>query len=329
VEAADRKYDATQQDYDACEGRIEAERARLRERLDVVHREYEAAVEPDERALIAHDLFALPEAWVLDPTLTADHPHRFRGIEGTAARRHLTLPRNVVGIVFGPLGPQTFGQRFPSRIVDAGTSYAQPEDGSSTINTRLGCRFGLFDDIEGGAVFLPLQVSPEFEFEPVLAYVTKQYRLEGVDLAWRFSLQTPGDLGWSVAPGAILGVPGRRLALQAGAFLPVELGTFKEPQAPHAGVVVPVRATVQVMRALWLTGETGVAYDDFDVAASASVPLGFGAGYSLLAGSRLIDLTGSFTWDHFLQPGTPNDRSLVQPEVFRVAVGATMYFQAL
>jgi hypothetical protein len=177
VEAVDRRYDATQADYEACEGRIEAERARLRERLDVVHREYEAAVEPAERALVAQDLFALPEAWVLDPTLSADHPHRFRGIEGTAARRHLTLPRNVVGIVFGPLGPQTFGQRFPSRIVDAGTSYAQndfhSQDGTSsteqaTINTRLGCRFGLFDDIEGGAVFLPLQVSPEFEFEQVL-----------------------------------------------------------------------------------------------------------------------------------------------------------------
>jgi hypothetical protein len=76
-------------------------------------------------------------------------------------------------------------------------------------------------------------------------------------------------------------------------------------------------------------GRDRVAYDDFDVADSVSVPLGFGAGYSLLAGSRLIDLTGSFTWDHFVQPGTPNDRSLVQPEVFRAAFGATMYFQAL
>src|SRR5436190_19838030 len=33
VEAVDRKYDATQQDYDACEARIEDARARLGERL--------------------------------------------------------------------------------------------------------------------------------------------------------------------------------------------------------------------------------------------------------------------------------------------------------
>ena len=329
VEAVDRRYDATRADYDACEGRVEADRARLKERLVWVQREYEAAVEPDERARIAQDLFVLPEAWVLDPTLAASTaPHRFRGLEGTAARRHLTLPRNVVGIVFGPLLPSTFGQRFPSRIVDAGTSYAQ--DGTDpTINTRLGCRFGLFDDIEGGAVFLPFEVSPDFHFEPVLAYVTKQYRLEHTNLAFRISLQTPGELGWSLAPGGLLGVPGQRLALQAGAFLPMELGTFKEAQAGHAGFNAPVRATLQVARALWLTGETGFAYDDFSVADSLSVPLGFGAGYTLLAGSRLIELTGSFTWDHFVQPGQPDDRSFVQPESFRAAVGASMYFQAL
>ena len=342
VEAADREYGATQEDYDACEASIEAERIRLGERLEEVHREYEAAVEPDERARIAQDLFALPEAWVLDPTLTAatdpHHLHRFRGIEGTAARRHLTLPRNVVGVVFGPLATSTFGQRFPSRLVDAGTSYArddfQEQDGTSTtepstINTRLGCRFGLFDDIEGGAVFLPLELEPDFRFEPVLAYVTSQYRFEDVDLAWRFSLQTPGELGWSVAPGGLLGVPGERLALQTGVFLPMELGTFKEKEAPRAGFVAPLRATVNVVPALWLMAETGFAYDDFTVADSLSVPLGFGAGYAHLAGSRLIEFTGSFTWDHFLQPGRPNDRSLVQPEVFRVAFGASMYFQAL
>ena len=332
VEAVDRKYDATQQDYDACESRIDDARARLGERLRALRREYDAALEPAERAQIAQDVFGLPQAWILDPTLTAStQTHRFRGIEGTAARRHLTLPRNVVGIVFGPLGPQTFGQRFPSRIVDAGTSFAQDgvEATDPAINTRLGCRFGLFDDIEGGAVFLPLEVSPDFRFEQVLAYVTKQYRTKDVDLAFRFSLQTPGELGWSIAPGGIVGVPGQRVAVQAGAFLPIELGTFQESQPLHAGFVVPVRATVQVVRALWLSGETGVAYDDFDVADSVSVPLGFGGGYALLAGSRLVEFTGSFTWDHFLQPGTPNDSSLVEPEVFRVAFGATMYFQAL
>src|SRR5204863_7055499 len=84
VEAVDRKYDATQQDYDACEARIEDARARLGERLREVRGEYDAALEPTERAQIARDVFALPQAWILDPTLTAEtQTHRFRGIEGT------------------------------------------------------------------------------------------------------------------------------------------------------------------------------------------------------------------------------------------------------
>jgi hypothetical protein len=341
VETADRKYGATRADYTACEARVEAERARLAGALRDVHEKYEASVEPEERANIARALISLPEAWVLDPTLveTAEAPRRqrFRGLEGTGSSRHLTLPRNVVGIVFGPLGPATFGQRFPSRIVDAGTSYAHEDfHGSSgspaapnTVATRLGCRFGLFDDIEGGAVFLPFEVAPEFNFEPVLAYVTDQFRLDGVDLAFRFSLQTPGEFGWSVAPGGMLGVPGRRVALYAGAFVPMELGSFKEKKPARTGVVAPLRVTLNVVPALFVSAETAFAYDDFDVPDTVSVPLGFGAGYAFLAGSRLVEFTGSFTWDHFFLPARPNELAAFQPEVFRAAFGASMYFQGL
>ncbi|HEX6274905.1 MAG TPA: hypothetical protein VFZ53_17805 [Polyangiaceae bacterium] len=341
VESADRKYGATRADYATCEARAESERARLAQALRDVHSAYEAAVEPDERANIARDIAALPDAWVLDPTLVrtdeAPRTQRFRGLEGTAASRHLTLPRNVVGVVFGPLGPATFGQRFPSRTVDAGTSYAHEDfHGSSasleapnTIATRLGCRFGLFDDIEGGAVFLPFELSPEFAFEPVLAYVTDQFRFEDVDVAFRFSLQTPGDFGWSVAPGGLLGLPGRRVALQAGAFVPMELGSFKEQQPARTGFVAPLRVTLNIVPALFVSAESAFAYDDFDVPDTVSVPLGFGAGYSFLAGSRLVEFTGSFTWDHFLLPARPGGLEAFQPEVFRAAFGASMYFQAL
>jgi hypothetical protein len=341
VETADRNYRATRADYAACEAAVETERARLARTLDEVRGDYEAALEPGERAEIARDVAADPQAWVLDPTLERTVPvrtPRLRGLEGVAASRHLTLPRNVVGIVYGPLGPATFGQRFPSRIVDAGTSVTHedfygsggsPPTAPDKIHTRFGCRFGLYDDIEGGAVFLPFELSPDFRFEPVLAYVTDQFRLDDVVLAFRFSLQTPGDNGWSVAPGGMLGLPGRRVALQAGAFVPMELGSLKEKKAARTGVVAPLRVTVNLAASLYVSADTAFAYDDFDVPDSFSVPLGFGTGYAFLAGSRLVEFTGSFTWDHFFMPGTPSDLSAFQPEVFRAAFGASMYFQAL
>jgi hypothetical protein len=52
-------------------------------------------------------------------------------------------------------------------------------------------------------------------------------------------------------------------------------------------------------------------------------------GYTVLAGSRLVEFTGSFSWDHFLVPGRPSGASALQPAVFRAAFGASMYFQAL
>jgi hypothetical protein len=93
--------------------------------------------------------------------------------------------------------------------------------------------------------------------------------------------------------------------------------------------VAPLRLIVNVAPALFVSAETAFAYDDFDAAEAISVPLGFGAGYTFLAGARLVELTGALSFDHFLVPARPNELSLFQPEVFRAVFGVSMYFQAL
>jgi hypothetical protein len=341
VEAADRNYRATHADYQACEDRIDAQRATLRHALETAQHDYDAALTPGERAQVLEAVTRRPEAWVFDPTLVNGgevraEPKRSRGLEGVASRRHLTLPRNIVSIVFGPLGPATFGQRYPSKIIDGGTSYARQDISGSNVTTgvteqwftRLGVRFGLFDDFEAGALFLPFELAPDFHFDSVLVFLTQQFRLEGVDIGLRLSFQTPGDTGWALAPGAVVKT-GRPLALQAGFFLPMEIGSFQEPRAPVVGLNVPIRLIWNIVPAFFLSADTGMAYDDLSQDDGAAVPLGFGAGYTLLAGKRLIELTTSFSWDHFLLPGQPNGVSAVQLKSFRVAFGATMSFQAL
>jgi hypothetical protein len=341
VEAADRKYRATRAEYAACAQRVEAQRVTLREALASAQREYEAALSVAERAAILDSVSQLPDAWVLDPTLATDRAaspgsgQRLRGLEGVAAQRHLTLPRNVVSIVYGPLGPATFGQRYPSKIIDGGTSYARGPWASSGVVgsdewfTRLGVRFGLFDDFEAGALFLPFELAPQFHFDSVLVFLSQQFRFDACDLAIRFSFQTPGDTGWALAPGVVLGTHGRHVALQVGAFVPMELGTFGEPTAPRVGLNVPLRVIWNLVPSFFLTGETGVAYDNLSAPDLLTIPLGFGAGYSLLAGSRLFEFTASFTWDHWLLPSRPSDLSTFQFGAFRVAAGASMSFQAL
>ena len=325
VERADRDYHATSADYAACEERVEQQRATLRATLEQVQQRYDSALLPAERAEIVAQVTALPEAWVLDPTLTPDGakaPRRFRGLEGVAAQRHLTLPRNVVSIVYGPLGPATFGQRYPSKIVDGGTSYEVP---GKELITRLGVRFGLFDDFEAGALFLPFVLAPDFSFDSVLVFLTQQFRFEAFDVAVRFSFQTPGDTGWALAPGVLLGTRGRSVTLQVGAFLLAEVGTFGAPLSPLVGLNAPLRVTWNLLPSFFLTAESGIAYDDLSTPDLLTVPLGFGAGYTLLAGSRLIELTASFSWDHWLRASRPS----FEFDEYRLALGASLSFQAL
>lgn len=339
VERADRKYRATQADYAACTDRAQSQRVVLRRTLDAVEREYEAALSPAEHALVTRSLTERPEARILDAQLTLEKAHsrttrRSRGVEGVAAQRHLTVPRNVVSIIYGPLPASTFGQRFPSKIIDAGTSYARRDGGADGAavakewHTRLGIRFGLFDDFEAG-VLVPVRLAPDVALEPTLVALTQQFRFRSVDLAFRFSFQSPGDVGWALAPGAILKLRSQRLALHTGLLAPMEVGTLREHRSPTIGLNAPVRLIWNVLPSLYVTGESGVAYDNLDVSDGLTIPLGFGAGYTWLLGSRLLELTSSFTWDRWLLPSRPDDAAALQYKSYRVAFGAAFYFRAL
>jgi len=340
ITAADAKYSATRADYDACSEPLERERASLRASLLSAQSEYEAAVTEAERTRVARTVLALPEARLLDPARAphkAPLPTRSRAIEGVMSERHLTLPRNVVGIMYGPLSSSTFGQRFPSRIIDAGTTYAHQDQSladatgapANLWNTRAGVRVGMFDDFEVGALFLAFQLAPKFRFDPVLISFTQQFRFAGFDLSIRTSFQTPGDTGWGLNPGALLAFPGRHLAARVGFFVPMEVGTLKHPIAPMVGLNAPLRVTYNLVPSVFVTAESGVSYDQLALKGALNVPLGFGAGYTVLAGSKVIDLSASLAWDHWLAPAPAQGSARLDWRAFRVVVGASLYFQAL
>ena len=341
ITAADQKYAATRADYDACRGPLEAERASLRASLVTAQNEYEAAVTEGERARVAESVMALPEAHLLDPVRASEGhqpvPTRSRGLEGAMSERHSTLPRNAVAIMYGPISSATFGQRFPSRIIDGGTSYAHLDRTladatgvpANLWNMRGGARVGMFDDFEAGALFMPLQLGPKFHYDPVLIFFTQQFRFQSFDLAFRASFQTPGDTGWAIAPGAFLSLPGPRLALRAGAILPMEVGTLGHKISPIVGLNVPLRVTWNVLPSWFLLADSGVAYDRLREQGGLEVPLGFGTGYTMLAGSKVIDFSASFSWDHWLVPAPAQGSAQLHWAAYRVALGASLYFQAL
>lgn len=332
IDRADHDYRATQSDYTACAERAQAERAALRRSLAALQIEYQASLSPEQHALVLRALRARPEARLLDPALAVEPAsrarRRSRGIEGVATQRHLTLPRNVVSIVYGPLVPSTFGQRYPSRIIDAGTSYARDGDADAEWYTRVGIRIGLFDDVEASVV-LPFQLAPEFDFDPALIVLSQQIRLDAVDVVLRLSFQSPGDTGWAFSPAAIVKLRGRWLAFQAGLLAPMEIGTVRSPRAPVGGFNVPLRLTWNVLPALFLIAESGLAYENLERSDGLAVPLGFGAGYTVLAGSRLFEITGSWSFDRWLVPEREAGEPSVDWSAFRVQLGASFYFKAL
>ena len=341
VEAADRDYRATRASYEACVQPVEAQRLELRAGLRTVIGQYQAALSPEERAKVTEVVLGRPEAWVLDPTQTKTQVEprepRPRGLEGVVSDRHLTLPRNVVSMVAGPLGT-TFASRYPTQLVDGGISYVRGQlQGSSSVisppdewHAHLGVRFGLFDDFEAGALFLPFELAPDLTFEPVSVLLTQQFRFEAFDLAVRLPFHTPSDAaGWGLAPGIVLATRSRRLALRAGVTLATELGTFREKRAPIVGVNMPLRLTYNLVPAFFLDVESGFAYDDLVAPDLLTVPLGVGAGYSMLLGKRLIDILASCNWDRWWLPAEPDGLSALQFGALRVSVGVNMSFQAL
>jgi hypothetical protein len=176
---------------------------------------------------------------------------------------------------------------------------------------------------------MPLQLSPKFHFDPVLIAFTQQFRLPGFDLAVRASFTTPGDTGWGLNPGLMLALPGRRIAARVGFFVPMEVGTLREKISPLVGLNAPLRVTWNLVPSFFLSAESGVAYDHLTQRGALEVPLGFGAGYTLLAGSKVIDLATSFTWDHWLLPDPESGAARLDGHAFRIAFGASLYFQAL
>jgi len=341
IAAADAKYGAIQADYDACSGPLVAERASLRSSLVTAQNEYENAVTEQERTRVAQAVLSLPEARLLDAArmgqVKSATPTRSRGIEGVVSERHVTLPRNVVAVMYGPLTSPTFGQRFPSRIIDGGTSYAHlnqelvDETGvpANLWNMRGGASVGMFDDFEAGALFMPLQLGPKFHYDPVLIFFTQQIRLKHADLAIRASFQTPGDTGWGLNPGVMLSLPGARVAARVGVFVPMEVGTLRQKIDPIVGLNAPLRATWNLVPTFFLSADSGLAYDHLAQKGQLNVPLGFGAGYSLLAGSKVIDITASFNWDHWLVPAPEQGEARLEWQAYRIAFGASLYFQAL
>jgi len=247
--------------------------------------------------------------------------YRRPGLEGKWSRRHLTMPLNAVRIIAGPGQPMLMGQRYAEQNVDGGGQYVRPELGPSEGWVRGGVGFGLTKDWEAGALFLPFKLAPEFQFSQITVFVTRGFRFEDWDIGVRFSFQTPrfneDDLRvWILNPGIPILYRSDPFRFDAGVFVPMAT------RDGSTGLTVPLRASLSVSPHVFLGVESGFAQLRFEAENASKVPLGALAGYTLLFGGSVVDLTAMFSWDSFYSPGSSEAFST---SAYRVGAGMVLH----
>lgn len=269
-------------------------------------------------------LVALGATLVTSAAAGADY--RRPGLEGQWSSRHLTAPMNSLRVIAGPGQPMLMGERYGDQVIDGGAQFVHPHDGDPTTPDenqwwfRGGVAFGLTEDWEAGALFIPLQFTPKVKFQNVTAFVTRGFRLGAIDLGIRLSFQTPAlkayDLkGWSFNPGVPILYRAGPFRLDAAVLVPIATADGS------VGVNVPVRASVSITPRIFAGLESGAFDSHVGEPRNMTMPIGALVGYTELFGSKVVDFTASFGWDDFWLPSPPPGRDHIEIRDYRVGFG--------
>lgn len=243
--------------------------------------------------------------------------YRRPGLEGRWTNRHLTAPMNSLRVLLGPGQPMLMGQRYGTQLVDGGGQLLRTDAGEEWW-VRGGVGFGLTEDWEAGALFLPFRLAPDFAFSNITVFLTRGLRFEDWDTGLRLSFQTPGaERGFRLNPGIPFLYRAGFARVDSGVFVPMFLRDFA------VGLNVPVRGSVNVGPSVFLALESGFVQPNFD-GGDASVPLGALAGYTALFGSRVVDVTAEFAWDSFWRPSVNEEP--VDLGSYRVNIGFVLHW---
>jgi len=256
--------------------------------------------------------------------------YRRPGLEGQWSRRHLTSPMNSLNILAGPGQPMLLGARFGEQgVVDGGGAYLHrgplaTSDPGSEFWLRGGVAFGLTQDWEAGALFLPFRLAPDFTFSSITVFVTRGFRFKNWDIGVRLLFQTPyknaeGERVWQLNPGIPLLYRAGAFRFDAALILPFASRDWR------VGLSVPIRASVNLNPNLFFGLESGYVEPNFETADGVTLPLGALAGYTALFGSRVVDFTGVFSWDHFLAPSPAPGSAAIDAATYRVGLGVVLH----
>ena len=211
-------------------------------------------------------------------------------------QRGLTLPKGTLRVDFAP-GDRAFLQRNTGFVV---TTVPKPR--KTSMSAHVGAGFGIIDNLEAGAVVLPLNLAPSGvdTFGDLSVYGRYQFMQGNTQVGVHVGVQIPTstEFGLTAALPVKL-VLGDNMHLNTGlGLMLLNNGAFddKGKLTMAMNLMLPVEFAVNVMPALFLGVGTGF---NADLSPNAfkymSIPLNIFGGYTLDLGNKmLLDLVGQF-----------------------------------
>jgi hypothetical protein len=207
------------------------------------------------------------------------------------------------------------------------------------LNVAAAASFGIIDNIEVGAVALPLQVLPNVAYgDPSIhgtfrfvkgafelaAYINTTFITHaGVDPQVTLPVLN-SSAGVLFQPGLLSRIHmGQKSKLDIGATVPIQLGS-----AVHdVGLAIPVEFAFNIVEAFHLGVTSGFGIANVKAPALNSyVPLGFITGVAIGSNDKpVVDIGALFRWPQFADPGMSQK---IDTQDFQVglSVAAYVYF---
>lgn len=266
-----------------------------------------------------------------------------RGLGGIYTKRSLTQAPSSLKILAGPTAPQLNG----SSVVlpnagpkfDAGFSFYNPDlaldegdnpfERDAQLSLNLGAVYGITDGLEVGSMFAPLLLSGDKDadlYRDIPVWVTYGMDLGDFDLGVRVTALIPilKESDFALVPGVPFLYRGSGFRIDSGVFLPINFGE----NDTLISLSIPVKAAFQLTPNIFAGLSTGVSILGLSGPegqdAQTTVPLGIFAGYTMLAGGRVIDFALSFDFDNALWLTAEEGVSTTQFSDFRLAVGGNV-----
>lgn len=181
-----------------------------------------------------------------------------------------------------------------------GLTFRRPKDSDVITTLSLGATYGLFNDLEVGGVFLPMELSPDGDFGDIQLFGRYQLvSFGGAMLGVQAGIQIPTDSDFGFDAGVPLRVSLGSLQLDTGAEL--EFVFAENNDIINANF--PVAITGSFIGPLVIGVESGLYFIDFD-ADLLTIPAGVFTGFTIPGKTGpFIDLKAQLLWEAFITPG--------------------------